>query len=66
MTDIDTGLLRLQSRKPLTSIERARLRVVPPPKKVTMNLSIEMARAKSDPVATARLLAAIEAGARAV
>ena len=45
MTDIDTGLLRLQSRKPLSSIE--------------------MARAKSDPVATARLLAAIEAGARA-
>ena len=42
------------------------LRVVPPTKKVTMNLSIEMARAKSDPVATARLLAAIEAGARAI
>jgi hypothetical protein len=59
-------LPRLQSRKPLNSMERAKLRVMPPTKKMTMNLLIEMARAKGDPVATARLLAALDGGTRPI
>ena len=62
-----TTPIRPLHHKPLTSLERATLRLMPPAaKEPTINLSIEMARAKGDSEATAKLLAAIEAGARSL
>ena len=52
-------------RKPLSSAERAALRVASTEPRISLNLTDRMARAKGDPVATARLMAAITAGARA-
>jgi hypothetical protein len=58
MTNAANGLPQPLHRKPLTSIERAKLRMAPPTNRV--------ARAKGDPVATARLLAALDGGARPI
>lgn len=62
----ENGLPQPLRYKSLSSLERAMLRVTPVAKVARLNLSIERARAKNDPVATERLIALIEGGARPI